>query len=157
MSLLLLIPVLSEVEAFSQCLKDTASDSIENIFFLSLGQLGDLLGNSILTLLKLLVGEMKEVLVCNLEHVLPLVLRESSLEISTGESSNLRHGVEERTVPEGEDTLQMGSKSTLGLANERSKGVVGVFSHLFVMFIDDDSTEVIQEESEKALHFVGLG
>lgn len=157
MKLFFLGPGANKVKALGQSRENTARDPIEDLFFLSLSELSNLLTHGFLALLELFIGKVEEIFVSYLKNLSLLTLSgEGSIEVSACECCNLRHRVKEGAVPEGENALQVWSKTPFSLFDESSKSQVGVLSDLLVMLIHNDAAEVVKEESEETLHLVRI-
>jgi len=85
----------------------------------------------------------QKVLVDELKHGSLSGFRECIVEVLLGQACNLWGWIEERTEPQREDFLEMGTKLAFTFADEGGEGLVSRLSDFFVSFVHKDATKVV--------------
>jgi hypothetical protein len=98
----------------------------------------------------------KEVFVSYLKHLISFAFGKSLLKVLSGQYRYLLGYIKEGAIPEGKDSLEMRSESSLCLLDKHGERLMSCFSYFLVGLIHNDSAEMIEEKCQNVLDFFGF-
>jgi hypothetical protein len=103
----------------------------------------------------LFIREIQEHFVGQVKHLWLLFLLEGKVKILPCQSGDFRRWIEEATVPNREDLLDVGAEFALTLLHKGLKSFVGGLSDELIVLVHQDPAHVIQIKGQDVRKFLG--